>query len=396
MNSEARARSRELAAFEAANWAVELRLGALGAAQREELVDWLRESPLNVAEFLRIARVSQTLDGFRGWDQLPDPPASESDNIIQWTRNLADSRGPDAHDPPEFPRSPDPSPGVDSPHNPGPPRHSFHARRRRAGWAVAVGGLVMAGAAFWLLDLTAGHTLRTAPGERREVTLADGSIVNLAPDSEIRVQFIESERDLRLLRGEAFFRVHKNAQRPFVVEVAGNRVRAVGTTFGVRRDQAGAVVTVLEGVVSVSARPMLPLFTASAPVAAPLLLGANQQVTIPDDGVPSRVKVVNSPVEVAWAAGELIFDDEPLAEVARRFNAHNRLQIVITDPALAARRVSGVFRTSDPESFVAFIQAAEGPPAAQQEGNRGQAAMVIRREGNRIFVGSAARKPADP
>lgn len=72
---------------------------------------------------------------------------------------------------------------------------------------------------------------------------------------------------------------------------------------------------------------------------------------------------------------------------------------MITDPALAARRVSGVFRASDPESFVAFIQAA-GVPAAQRKDDRIQTAGAMpaaRREGDRIYVGeTAAPAPAAP
>ncbi len=369
MNPETRASRRELAAREAAEWLLELRQGALGAAHREELVDWLRESPLNVAEFLRIARVSHTLDGFQGWDRLPDSAPGVADNIIEWTREPTAARGLDSE------RNLDPERNLDS------PRPIVRPRRRQFAWAVAAaGGAAAAVAAVWLFHFTTGATLRTAAGERREVTLADGSIVSLAPASEVRVRFASTERDLWLLRGEAFFRVHKNPQRPFIVEVNGNRVRAVGTAFGVRREQADAVVTVVEGVVSVSAGQAPSLPAGQAPAAAPLLLGANQQLRIPNDGTRPSVKVINGSIEVAWTAGELIFDDEALSDVVRRFNAHNRLQIVIMDSVLAARRVSGVFRASDPESFVTFIQAAGGVPAPP----------IARREGDRIYVGEAA------
>lgn len=412
MNSEIQGSGRELAAREAAEWVLELQRGSLGAAQREELVDWLRESPLNVAEFLRVARVAQALDGFQSWARLPEAAA----NIIEWTREPAAARSLDSQDSRDLSREPGSPRGVDSPRNLDSlrdlgcshgldslrhPRSFARPRGRRFAWAAAAGGAAAAVAAVWLIHSTAGGTLRTAAGERREVTLADGSIVNLASASEIRVRFAATERDLQLLRGEAFFRVHKNPQRPFIVEVSGSQVRAVGTAFGVRREQTSAVVTVVEGVVSVSvsAGQAASLPAGGAPMALPLLLGANQQVRIPDAGAPPSVKTVNGSIEMAWTAGELIFDDEPLAEVVRRFNAHNRLQIVITDPALAARRVSGVFRASDPESFVAFIQAA-GTPATQRDsdGIPSAAAMpAARREGDRIYVGEvAATAPATP
>jgi ferric-dicitrate binding protein FerR (iron transport regulator) len=44
--------------------------------------------------------------------------------------------------------------------------------------------------------------------------------------------------------------------------------------------------------------------------------------------------------------------------VIRRFNALNCVKVEIVDSELAARRISGVFDASDPQSFVAFIEAA--------------------------------------
>ena len=60
---------------------------------------------------------------------------------------------------------------------------------------------------------------------------------------------------------------------------------------------------------------------------------------------------------MAWTVGQLEFDSQAVADVAQRFNAFNRVQIVIRDSQLAARRVTGVFRIADPESFVTFIEA---------------------------------------
>jgi transmembrane sensor len=47
-------------------------------------------------------------------------------------------------------------------------------------------------------------------------------------------------RQVKLDRGEAWFQVAKDPQRPFVVESGPVRVRAVGTAFSVRRREGGA------------------------------------------------------------------------------------------------------------------------------------------------------------
>jgi transmembrane sensor len=64
--------------------------------------------------------------------------------------------------------------------------------------------------------------------------------------------------------------------------------------------------------------------------------------------------------DISWERGELIFDSTPVQEVAQQFNRYNRHpQIEIRDPSLASRKMSGVFRSRDPESFVAGLQQIE-------------------------------------
>lgn len=351
MNTDASESRRDLAAREAAEWLGELRQGPVSLARREAMVAWLRESPLHVSEFLRVSRAVQMLDQFKDWHELP-ALTSAPDNVVAFG---GDGRASD--------------------------RESRRPGSRRVPWpvwAAAAIALPVLATLLWVFQFNRIDTLKTSAGERREVTLEDGSLVTLASNSEVRVRFTELERDLDLVSGEAFFRVHKNPKRPFVVDVRNSRVRAVGTAFGVRLEPHGSVVTVIEGVVSVNPDRGVPSSSRETPY---LLLGANQQVRIAGNGAHPQVSAVNGSAEIAWTAGELVFDDEPLSNVVRRFNAFNKLQIFITDPALALRRVSGVFRATDPESFVSFIQSSAGEP--------------VHREGNGIYVGgSAAASPA--
>lgn len=353
MDGERRAARRELAAQQAAECLLAPAEG-LPAQQRAELVDWLRESPLHVAEMLRVGRVHAALQSYRGWDQhVPDQKAPAAEVVPLHARTAVDRQAADRG------RGP-----------------------RRALWASAAAlALVIAGSA-WLMRSWGQQTFQTLPGERRELTLADGSIVSLAPATGLRVRFNDSERRLWLLRGEAFFQVHKDPQRPFVVAIDDMRVRAIGTAFSVRREQQGAVVTVLEGRVSVTDTASHAA-TSARPVTT-ILVGANEQLRVPESGAVSPVRQVNATVEVAWTVGELIFDDQPVEDVVRRFNAYNRTQIVIDDPQLGARRISGVFRASDPQSFVSFLQSVAGDAA-------------VRVDDQRIHVGGAEQgAPAAP
>ncbi len=55
---------RARAAAEAAEWWVRIESGELSRGEREQFVDWLRESAVHVAEMLRMAEVHGALERF--------------------------------------------------------------------------------------------------------------------------------------------------------------------------------------------------------------------------------------------------------------------------------------------------------------------------------------------
>ena len=117
------------------------------------------------------------------------------------------------------------------------------------------------------------------------MTLADGSVVDLAPESELVVRYRSRERLIALNHGEALFHVAKNPGRPFIVQAALTSVRAVGTVFNVERGDQGVSVTVVEGRVAVS-QQMAPhaAHSTAESAASALSLGADEQVSISPAG----------------------------------------------------------------------------------------------------------------
>ena len=198
------------------------------------------------------------------------------------------------------------------------------------------------------------------------MTLADGSVVDLAPGSELVVRYRSHERLVALDHGEALFHVAKSPSRPFIVQAALTRVRAVGTVFNVERGDRGVSVTVVEGRVAVSQQPVTRTASSATDSGTTALsLGADEQVSISPAGRATPVRKVQSETEVGWASGQLVFENETLADIARRFNRYNRTQIEVLDTGLAAQRISGMFRASDPASFVAFVRLVTGARVAQ-------------------------------
>ena len=109
---------------------------------------------------------------------------------------------------------------------------------RKAAWgrgaiAAAVMGVTVAiGFAGWKASQGSLVTYRTAPGETRSITLADGSHIRLDAASTMSVRlspFVRRGCDLG--DAEAAFDVAKDTRRPFEVAVGDQRVRVLGTEF---------------------------------------------------------------------------------------------------------------------------------------------------------------------
>jgi transmembrane sensor len=240
-----------------------------------------------------------------------------------------------------------------------------------------------------------GQIIETDRGERREVVLADGSRLQVDPQTRLRVKYSDSVRRVLLERGRALFHVAKNPNRPFLVQADDTTVRAVGTAFGVEQRLQGIIVTVAEGKVAVfpTSRAMMSAAPSDNPdIHAPdasaqsgneaspvssshgkviqrsdrlspetrgageIFLTANQQVTVQTSGSAEPVREIDSQRALAWAQGRLIFQNDQLGHAIAEFNRYSHVQLTVTDPELAAKPVSGVFNAAEPEAFIAFLQ----------------------------------------
>ncbi len=238
------------------------------------------------------------------------------------------------------------------------------ARTRRRTWVATALGL----AAAIAMVATVGRILPVAPRDvlarvdARPVirTLVDGTKVALKPGAEIEVSYTSAQRHVRLLRGEALFTVTKNPTRPFIVTTRGVAVQAVGTEFAVREEAHAVDVLVTEGEVAVS----LPVSGANPPEIAPVPAIAGQRVTVPVSpvaGAPTAPTLsAPSPAQIAsalaWRGRRLEFSDTPLAEALQQFNREGPPELVLADPAMGTRTITGVIWADDAEGFVRLLE----------------------------------------
>jgi transmembrane sensor len=58
---------------------------------------------------------------------------------------------------------------------------------------------------------------------------------------------------------------------------------------------------------------------------------------------------------LAWREGQIVLEGQTLDEAVAQFNRYNAKKLVILDPGLAAERLVGQFRATDPETFAGAI-----------------------------------------
>jgi len=222
------------------------------------------------------------------------------------------------------------------------------------------------------LPASVGHTLlaETAP---TRYTLSDGSRLSLNQGTQLVEAFTAGERRLRLLSGEAHFSVSKD-QRPFIVEVRGVEVRAVGTAFNLNLHSASLEVLVTEGVVELGLRQNESLSPSQVPneeaAVFPVVRTLKPQqhasvmlVSEPSDVLTSEsLAVVITTLEpeavtraIAWQESLQRLRGTTLAELAVGLEQRTGQRVVFADPQVGELQLGGRFRVDDAEGFVSVV-----------------------------------------
>jgi transmembrane sensor len=220
---------------------------------------------------------------------------------------------------------------------------------RMLGASVAAACLTAAVVVGWIAWSHQVTSYRTAIGGIAAISMNDGSTVTLNTNSDIRVALNETERRVDLERGEAFFEVAKDPNRPFIVRIGDQRVIAVGTKFSVRREPNHVRVIVTEGRVRVEhSEPHQPADAALISAGGVAVAGAA--------GVLVQDKSLSDAEErLSWRQGIVVFRESLLSDAVAEFNRYNTRQIYIEDPALGSMRIGGHFRTRNAEGFVRLL-----------------------------------------
>lgn len=212
--------------------------------------------------------------------------------------------------------------------------------------------ILFAGSTGWWVDekipwLAWTADERTHIGQRRNITLADGSRVVLNTDTAINIRFTANERRLQLVRGEILVTTNQDSAsiaRPFIVETAQSELRPLGTRFTIHQQTMSNRLSVFEGAVEIRLRQDINYRH---------IVQVGEQVDFSNQGIHEIHPADDT--STAWSNGMIIASSMRLANFLAELDRH-RPGKLNCDPAVADLRVSGTYPLTDPEDILDALQ----------------------------------------
>ena len=191
------------------------------------------------------------------------------------------------------------------------------------------------------------HLLRIPRGGEYTLVLADSTVVHLNSETELRypAHFGGKERKV-YLRGEAYFDVMPNAEKPFIVEAGGMDVRVYGTEFNVTAYEGECVRTVLvAGKVGVK----------TAEGSEEVQLHPGQMAEREGNGIV--VQEVDTYTYTAWKDGKFVFEEENIERIMERLARWYNLNVFYANENVKNQLFNGVLtRFTEVEDILRVIE----------------------------------------
>ncbi len=177
-------------------------------------------------------------------------------------------------------------------------------------------------------------TYRTHRGQTREIALREGSRITLASASRLSVS--GPDQSQLAIAGSAYFDVPHRPDRELVIKANNATIHDIGTRFEIDADRSGTQVAVAEGEVTIS----------SARASGSVPLSGGRVLWLDQSGTSAQLGSLRPADVASWRRGALAYDSAPLTLVADDISRYAGRPITV-DPAVAARRFSGVLSIGD-------------------------------------------------
>jgi transmembrane sensor len=336
---------------EASEWVILIDERPLTRSERNKFTSWIRLSPVHVSEFLLLNSILLNVEDAQN-TLSEDISQLIPDNILEVSDYRPDNRFFDNT--------------VEKSTN------RFGHFWIKMGTAASIAVLLIVGLnVSQLLDVPNSGQVAIAPaavstkiGEDRVLRLPDGSVIHLNTDTKVNYVVNESHRRVELIAGEAFFDIAPDPTRPFFIRVDNTMVRVVGTAFNIRSLQGGANIDVSEGEVTASIISGTHQIDKNwMQVDTEVLSFGNNfrnlhqgdRAIIDTNNITFDVSQFEHKMIATWRHNELVFDNESIAEIVKEYNRYNDVQLKVSGSGLSERRLTGVFNSHDPESFLEYL-----------------------------------------
>lgn len=312
----------DTATEEAIDWLVLLRSGEAGAPEHGAFERWLHSDARHRAAWQRLAGRVDHAFGIARASQQQRPPG-QADALVEALSGTG-------------------------------ARVASRRRMLRGALAVAGTGVATGLVAQRFVPLQDSFAdLRTATGERRLFTLADGSTLLLNARSAVDVAFADGQRTVHLRSGEVIASVQPQARSVFALQCRHGRVEAAPTEgaarFLVRQEAERSLVVALRGQVGIAAATAA---TAASGERAAQLLAQGEGAWLAAGGIEPATDLAAT--AAAWEQGRLTVYDRPLGEVVAALGRYRR-GFVRVSSAAARLRVYGSYPLDDTDRALAIL-----------------------------------------
>ncbi|PWV48253.1 FecR family protein [Chitinophaga sp. S165] len=194
----------------------------------------------------------------------------------------------------------------------------------------------------------------TSKGEKSTFMMEDGTRVTLNADSKLEyaANFPEESREV-YLTGEAFFDVHSDAQKPFIIHTNKMDIKVLGTAFNVKSypNETSTEATLLKGAIEV---------TVADNPSEKIVLKPSQKLVVNNyDSTKKKSVSLKNVVpalttltyfqqkdtvimETSWLQNKLVFQDESFETLAKRMERWYNISIRFNKSGMKQLRFTGI------------------------------------------------------
>jgi ferric-dicitrate binding protein FerR (iron transport regulator) len=222
------------------------------------------------------------------------------------------------------------------------------ARRASFGWMKVAASIIVVIAigtlAYWGSNRPVKEMTVLAQKSVLNDTLPDGSVVTVNKGSSISYpsKFKGDTRKLAL-KGEAFFNVTPNKEKPFIISVNDVLITVMGTSFNVKSINGSTEVVVESGIVKVTKAGN----TVEVKADEKIRIGINDSVLTKEE--------VSDQLYKYYRTKEFICDETPLWKLVDVINEAYHSNIVIGNPALRDMTLTTTFNNESLEQVLNVI-----------------------------------------